>query len=451
MPYCAECGARYAAGAAECPMCGAPTDVPAAAAAAVATAGGDQWLGDEGADGEGDPVERLVGVRRELIRLSAALRRLTDEDYASQSSIAGAVRDDLTATLDELDALALDGELGEVQDQLNAAARHLLQNFDIMMQLSWPGAMLDESSRAEAQSETHEATKTLRAAGELLAALVGPDALEDEEAIAAAVEAEPSDVAAEEEVEAEPEPMAAAPAWELTAAPEPAAMRDLLSPPEPAEELPVFAPPVARIAEPAIPRRAPPRVPPPEPREAGDDPLGEELEWEVLNHWTRHRVDFYRQIDEVVQGALTSALRAALDMRARAQRDTEAHVERLQDQRRGLLDEIEVLRHERERLREETAQLRIELERLERARTNAESEAQQMLRDARVQRARLLGEIEMLTKQLTELHRAVTSLPGLEQGEFSAALRRPHAAPERPAAAAEIPPARAVAGQEAAD
>lgn len=453
MPYCAECGAKYAAGTPECPMCGAPTDQPAAGDAGLPALGDRQWPDGEGyADAAGDPVERLLAVRSQLIRLSAAQRRLTDDDYAGHSTAATAVRDDLTAVLDELDALAVDGELGAIKDHLSAAAHDLLQSFDIMMQLSWPGAMLDESSRAEAQSAVQEATTALRAAGDLLAAVVGADALEDERAIAAAVESKPPEVAADEAVETtEPQSVAAAPVWELTATSEPSALSDLPLAAEQPEELASFEPPPAPRAEAVAPRREPPRAPALEPRARGDDPLGDELEWEVLNHWTRHRVDFYRQIDEVVQSALTGALRAALDMRARAQRDTEAHVERLQEQRRALLDEIEALRHERERLREETAQLRIELERLERARTNAESEAQQMLRDARVQRARLLGEIEMLTKQLSELHRAVTSLPGLEQGDFAAGLRRPSAAPERPALAAETSTVRPGPVEETAD
>jgi TolA-binding protein len=387
-------------------MCGAPTDRQDAATAALP---GEPaaWLGAEDTGTTVEPIDRLVDLRREIIRLSAALRRLSDEDYAAQSPAAIDVRDRLATALDDLDLLPLDGEFGEVRDYVAAAARHLLQAFDVMMQLSWPGATLDEATRAEAQSEVGEATRALRTAGDLLAALFGEEAVADDgldEDVAAAPP--------EAEAPSEPRPLAmesfAMQFGSLPAEDEsPPAVegRDWLAPGS--EEPPRPAPAPQSVAE----------------RAQAGDPLGEALEWEVLNRWAQHRVEFYRKVDEVVQHALHDAVQATLDMRARTQRDAELHVERLHQQRRALLDEIETLRQERERLRDETAQLRIELERLEHARTNTESEAQQMLRDARVQRARLLGEIETLTKQLAELHRTVQSLPGFERGAGPAGRR----------------------------
>ena len=72
----------------------------------------------------------------------------------------------------------------------------------------------------------------------------------------------------------------------------------------------------------------------------------------------RKRVAVYEEFDATVREALAGALRAAHQIRDRAERAAEGILEQARQERRLLLNEIERLREERDRLGEEIATAR---------------------------------------------------------------------------------------------
>jgi hypothetical protein len=158
--------------------------------------------------------------------------------------------------------------------------------------------------------------------------------------------------------------------------------------------------------------------------EVGRDGLGARIEAD----WLERREDVFSTVDRVVREAIDQALRANREARLRAVEDAEREVAALAEQRDALLVEVEQLRSEAHVLEPRLTAARQELQELERRRGAVEDIHRALVRDAEVRRSQMLGEVESLARQVTEMRSnllgllaAVDAAAALPQVESSSA------------------------------